>query len=372
MDTQMLVQSEFKQKLSRQGASMHDGRRNGRMIVRSRAPLRLGLAGGGTDVEPYCGLYGGSIMNVTIDRYAYVTLERRADDRIVLESQDMGDPVTLPLAAVLPIDGVLDLHKAVYNRIIADYHGGQPIPLRLSTFSDAPPGSGLGSSSTLVVAIVQAFVEMLALPLGEYDVAHLAYTIERLDLKLNGGKQDQYAAAFGGFNFMEFGGADQVIVNPLKVKPWIASELEASTVLYFTGVSRDSAAIIDRQSQNVRNRNTISIEAMHRLKAESVAMKESILRGDFARLEHTFREGWLSKIQMANGISSPAIDRVYEAAMQAGAYAGKISGAGGGGFMLFLARLDQKRQLIKTLTSFGGRVEPCRFTMDGATAWRIG
>lgn len=342
------------------------------MIIRARAPLRLGLAGGGTDVEPYCGLFGGSVMNVTIDRYAYVTLERLTGDRIILEGQDVGEPVAYPLSASLPIDGRLDLHKAVYNRIVAEHHGGEPIALRLSTFSDAPPGSGLGSSSTLVVAMVQAFVEMLGLPLGEYDVAHLAYTIERLDLSLNGGKQDQYAAAFGGFNFMEFYGGDRVIVNPLKVKDWIVSELEASTVLYFTGVSRESAGIIDQQSRNVRGRKQDSIDAMHQLKAESVAMKESILRGDFARLEQTFREGWASKIRMASGISNAGIDRVYEAALASGAYAGKISGAGGGGFMMFLARLDRKRALMAALAEFGGRVETCRFTHGGATAWRVG
>ena len=342
------------------------------MIIRARAPLRLGLAGGGTDVEPYCGLYGGSVMNVTIDRYAYVTLERLSDSRIELEGQDVGEPVIYPLATELPFDGLLDLHKAVYNRIIADYNGGEPVPVRLSTFSDAPPGSGLGSSSTLVVAMVQAFVELLQLPLGEYDVAHLAYTIERLDLKLNGGKQDQYAAAFGGFNFMEFGGADQVIVNPLKVKSWIHSELEASTVLYFTGVSRQSASIIDQQSRNVREKNDKSIAAMHRLKTESVAMKDSILRGDFARLQRTFHDGWMSKIAMADGISNSGIDRVYHTALANGAYAGKISGAGGGGFMMFLAHLDQKRRLMAALSELGGRVETCRFTLDGATAWRVG
>ena len=341
------------------------------MIIRARAPLRLGLAGGGTDVSPYTDLHGGAVMNATIDRYAYAMVEPLAGDEIVVESLDLTRRRAYPVSARLPLDGELDIAKAVYNRIIADYGEGRAQAVRISTFSEAPAGSGLGSSSAIVVALVQAFTEWLGLPLGEYDVAHLAYVIERQDIGLHGGRQDQYAAAFGGFNFMEFYANDRVIVNPLKIKQEVANELAARTMLCFTGVSRESAAIIAQQSDNVRTGATKSIEAMHALKAQALTMKEALLRGDFDLLAETMREGWLQKRAMASGISNARIEEVQEAAMKAGAYAGKVSGAGGGGFMMLLVPLESRLGLIRTLEGMGCRVEGCFFTQEGATAWRV-
>jgi len=341
------------------------------MIIRARAPLRLGLAGGGTDVSPYTDLHGGAVMNVTIDRYAYAMVEPIPGDEIIVESVDLKRRATYPKAASLPMDGTLDIAKAVYNRIIADYGGGRAQAVRISTFSEAPAGSGLGSSSAIVVAMVQAFTEWLALPLGEYDVAHLAYVIERQDIGLNGGRQDQYAAAFGGFNFMEFYAHDRVIVNPLKIKQEVANELASRTMLCFTGVSRESAAIIDQQSDNVRSGEAKSIEAMHRIKASAVTMKEALLRGDFDLMAETLREGWVQKRAMASGISNARIEEVQDAATRSGAYAGKVSGAGGGGFMMLLVPLESRLGLIATLEAMGCRVEGCSFTQEGATAWRV-
>ncbi|MEJ0018584.1 MAG: hypothetical protein WDN25_18895 [Acetobacteraceae bacterium] len=340
------------------------------LVVRARAPLRLGLAGGGTDVSPYADLHGGAVMNATIDRYIYATIEWREGDEVEFESHDLGLTVRYPAVAPLPFDGRLDLPKAIYNRIAADYLDNRALPLRIATYSEAPAGSGLGSSSTLVVAVLQAFTELLALPLGEYDLAHLAYVIERQDLGLQGGRQDQYAATFGGFNFMEFRANDTVIVNPLRIKREVINELEAQTVLCFTGVSRESASIIAEQARNVESGAAKSIEAMHRLKAAAIEMKEALLKGDLRRLAETLHAGWTSKRDMAQGISNDRIERALEIAMAAGASAGKVSGAGGGGFIMFLAPLERKRAVMTALTDAGYRAETVRYTREGATAWR--
>lgn len=342
------------------------------MLIRSRAPLRLGLAGGGTDVSPYCDQFGGAVLNATIDLYAYCTIESSPDGRIHLIAMDMNEMMAFDLAPQLPADNPLALHIGVYNHIVRDYNGGKSLPVMVSTYCDAPPGSGLGSSSTLVVAMVTAYVEMLNLPLGEYEVARLAYEIERCDLNLQGGRQDQYAAAFGGFNYMEFNHDNQVLVNPLRVKNWIVSELESSLVLFYTGKSRQSATIIEEQSRNVSSMNEGAIEAMHRTKVEAVRMKECLLRGEISRLATVMDAAWQAKKSMARSITNERIDSFYRTAIEAGALCGKVSGAGGGGFMMFLVDVKHKLRVINTLTSnCGGTVLGCHFSSHGAEAWRL-
>ncbi|UPT88643.1 GHMP kinase [Bradyrhizobium barranii subsp. apii] len=341
------------------------------IVARARAPLRLGLAGGGTDVSPYANIYGGAVMNVTIDRYIYASVSPAESHDVELESLDLGLAGRWPSEAPLSYDGKLDLHKATYNRVMRDFHGGQPLPLRISTYSEAPAGSGLGSSSTLVVAVLQALGEFLRLPLGEYDIAHLAYMIERKDLGLAGGRQDQFAAAFGGFNFMEFRDEDQVIVNPLRIKREVVTEFEAQTILCFTGVSRESATIIAEQTYNVQQGATKSVEAMHRLKETALEMKEALLRGDLSRVARALQVGWSSKQEMAAGINNRLIDDAFDLALDAGAIAGKVSGAGGGGFIVFLAPLERRRAVMSALATQGYAAETVRFTSEGAMAWRV-
>src|SRR6476620_8817883 len=242
------------------------------MIYRSKAPLRIGLAGGGTDVSPYCDLYGGAILNVTVSLYAYANIEPLDTNEIIVQAIDRKEEQRFETNPQLPIDGKLDLLKGVYNHVQEKY--GIPLSgFRLSTYVDAPAGSGLGTSSTLVVAIIGAFSEMLRLPLGEYDIAQMAYEIERKKLSMAGGRQDQYAATFGGVNFMEFFAEDKVIVNPLRIKQQYLFELENNLVLYYTATSRESAKIIEKQSQNVVNKEGKSIEAMHQLKEQAQMMK---------------------------------------------------------------------------------------------------
>jgi D-glycero-alpha-D-manno-heptose-7-phosphate kinase len=255
------------------------------MIIRSKAPLRLGLAGGGTDIADYYNRYGGYVLNATVDMYAHCTIEPNDTGTIEFIAADINKNEVYAAEEKLPISPSLPLHTCIYNRIAADFvnarQNPKPLSFKMTTYSDAPAGSGLGSSSTMVVAIIKAFEEWLNLPLGEYDIAALAYKIEREDAALAGGKQDQYAATFGGFNFMEFYENERVIVNPLRLKRWIRNELESSLVLYYTGVSRESANIIKEQIQHTQAGNSKNIESMHEMKNQAVLMKEALLKGNF-------------------------------------------------------------------------------------------
>ncbi len=338
------------------------------MLIRSKAPLRLGLGGGGSDVSPFSDLHGGAILNATINMYAYATIEPRNDGKIVLHAVDKGERFELDSEMTLSIDGNLDLFKGIYNRVVKDFTQ-KPLSFTLTTYVDAPPGSGLGTSSTLVTAVLGAFVEWLKLPLGEYDIAHLAYEIERIDLDMAGGKQDQYAATFGGVNFMEFYADDKVIVNPLRIKPNILNELAYNLVLYYTGTSRVSAQIIEAQRQNVTNNKTDSLEAMHKIKQQAVIMKEALLKGELSKIGEILDYGWQQKKQMAANISNPAIDTLYTNAIKAGASGGKISGAGGGGFMFFYCPGNARHNVINMLSKNGGQVKRYEFVTNGLQSW---
>jgi D-glycero-alpha-D-manno-heptose-7-phosphate kinase len=338
------------------------------MIYRSKAPLRIGLAGGGTDVSPYSDQFGGAILNATVSLFAYANIEPLEENKIIVQALDRKEQQQFDRMPELPIDGTLDLLKGVYNRIQKDY-GITGQGFRLSTFVDAPAGSGLGTSSTLVVAIIGAFVEWLKLPLGDYDIAHYAYQIERKDLNLSGGKQDQYAAMFGGVNFMEFYEDDKVIVNPLRIRSQYLHELENNLVLYFTSTSRDSAAIINEQVKNVTSKNEKSIEAMHQLKEQARMMKEALLKGRLNEFGEILDFGFQQKRRMAHNISNSRIEEIYEAAKKAGATGGKISGAGGGGFMIFYCPGNTNHAVVEKLKTFGGEVKNYTFTKYGLTTW---
>lgn len=340
------------------------------MIYRSKAPLRIGLAGGGTDVSPYCDMFGGAILNATISLYAHATIEPIDEPRLVFTAIDRNKEESFDWQKELPATGCLDLLKGVYNRIQKDYQ----LPaagLRISTNVDVPAGSGLGTSSTLVVAIVGAFTEMLKLPLGEYNMAHYAVEIERKDLNHTGGRQDQYAATFGGVNYMEFFTNDKVVVNPLRIKQEYLFELENNLLLYFTRISRDSGAIIEQQAKNVKTGKECSIEAMHQLKNQAMIMKEALLKGRLNEFGEILDFGFQQKRKMAEGISNPLMEEIYETAKKAGSSGGKISGAGGGGFMIFYCPGNSKYRVIKELEKFGGHVRDYQFVNHGLTTWTI-
>jgi D-glycero-alpha-D-manno-heptose-7-phosphate kinase len=317
-------------------------------------------------------LYGGAILNATISLYAYTTVRPSADGQIHFVALDQNIRQSFPLSAHLDEACGLELHRGVYNRVVRDFSDGKPLPVTIETFCDAPAGSGLGSSSTLVVSMLCTLAEMLSFPLGEYDLAKIAYEIERIDVQLQGGRQDQYAAAFGGFNFMEFDNSSHPLVNPLRVKQWIISELESSLVLFFTGKSRSSAAIIQEESRNVHTGNEDAINAMHATKRHAFEMKDALLRGQIRTLAEVMQAGWIEKKRHAQSISNERLDFLFDLAMTNGAYCGKISGAGGGGFMMFLADPSRRLKLIRALKESGeGNVMECSFTTMGAHAWKV-
>ncbi|GAN76429.1 GHMP family kinase ATP-binding protein [Acidisphaera rubrifaciens] len=340
------------------------------MRIRARAPLRLGLGGGGTDLSPFCDTFGGQVLNATVDLHAYAHIEATEDGRVVFDARDLQTCETYPAAPPLPAEGRLALHQAVHNRVVRQFRDGAPLSLRLTTHCDAPPGSGLGSSSTLVVAILAAYAEWLALGLDGHALARLAWEIERQELGLSGGRQDQYAAAFGGFNFMEFRTDDRVVVNRLRPCGWIVSELEASLVLFYTGASRASAAIIDQQTRNVAARDNAAIDAMHAMKADAADMRDALIAGDFAAIAALLAKGWDAKQRTADCISNPRIEQAFALAIGAGARAGKVSGAGGGGFIMFMVDPPRRPDVVRALARTDGQVMACHFVERGVETWR--
>jgi D-glycero-alpha-D-manno-heptose-7-phosphate kinase len=331
--------------------------------IRARAPLRIGLAGGGTDLSPYCDEFGGAVLNVTIDRFAFASCIARDDDRVIFEADDIGVCEEWGEGSALP------LHRGVYERMINEFNGGRPVPMTLRTTVDAPAGSGLGSSSALVVAMVDALREILQAPLGPYDVARLAYEIERIDLKLSGGRQDQYAAAFGGINYIEFLPDDRVVVNPLRARRDVFCELESSLVICFSGRSRESASIIDDQKTAMQSGDRDAMTALHRLKSDAAEMKTAFTAGDIDRMAEILRRSWEAKKATAAAVSNSAIDELLELGLANGALAGKVSGAGGGGFLFFFVHPENRFRLISALNEASGKASMVKFTETGSETW---
>jgi len=338
--------------------------------TRARAPLRLGLAGGGTDLSPYCDEFGGAVLNCTIDRYAYAFIQPRDDGKVVFRARDLAaeesfdDPGDIRKAS-------LDLHRGVYERMRRDFADGKPLAATITTTVDAPPGSGLGSSSALMVALVDAFRAWLDLPLGQYEVAHLAFEIERHDLALAGGKQDQYAAAFGGANFIEFLAQDRVLVNPLRVPRRVLNEVESSLVVCFSGRSRASDSIIRQQVSGISEGARPALGGLHELKADAIEMKRALLKGDTIEMAKILDRSWAAKKRTAESITNDRIERLYGTARGAGALGGKISGAGGGGFLMFITAPEDRLGLVEALNAAGGAASAVKFTDRGCETWQV-
>jgi len=336
------------------------------MKIRAKAPLRISFAGGGTDVPPYPARNGGCVLNATIDSFAWGSLRSRQDGMIKLASADVKLLLEYTVHSELLLDGQLDLVKAVINHSRARDSGGFDIFLH----SDAPPGPGLGSSSALIVALVGLIKEFKNIRMNSYEIAETAYRIERHDLAIKGGLQDQYAASFGGFNFMEFY-EDRVVINPLRINSEVLNELEHNLLLVYTGQTRQSDRIIEDQTLRFESGNADTVDALAQQKQLALDMKNALMRhklGDFGDLLHS---AWEAKRRMSTKISNPLIEEMYAEARKHGALGGKITGAGGGGFILFYCQFEDKIRVAEALMKVGAVPKEFAFEGAGLQTWQV-
>src|SRR3954453_19370685 len=336
------------------------------MLIRAKAPLRISFAGGGTDVPPFPEREGGLVLNATINRYAYGTLSPREDDKIGIESVDFGMSTEFSAADSPALDGKLDLAKAAIATV---GEGPDRRGFDLFLHANAPPGSGLGSSSAMMVALIGVLAEFRNLPLTDYELAEMAFRIERVELDIKGGLQDQYAAAFGGFNFIELYG-DRVVVNPLRIRPDIVLELEHNMLLAFTGTTRTADHIIEDQTTRFEQAEEDALAGLRQQKELAVAMKDALLKRRLHDFGGLLDDAWRAKKRMSSRISNPRIDEMYEEARRHGAIGGKVTGAGGGGFMLFYCDYRSKHKVAEALTRMGAGAEEVAVVHDGLRTWR--
>lgn len=334
------------------------------MLIRSRAPLRISFCGGGTDVPPYPQQRGGLVLSCTINKYAYGTLMPTDQEGFTVRSLDYNVVAHYDAPSDLLYNGELDLVKAALKWM--GVKGG----VNLFLHSDAPPGSGLGSSSTMTVALVGLLSHYLKKPMTDYEIAEAAYIIERKELGIKGGMQDQYAATFGGFNLIEFNPTN-VVVNPLRIPKHVVNELEYHLLLCYTGRTRLSANILENQIKAYEEKRADVMDALDRMKKLTVEMKNALLTGhldDFGKLMH---EGWLEKKKLTKNITSDQIDKLYDVALKNGAIGGKILGAGGGGYLLIYSDFEKKHTLAEALNKHGGEVVNFGFDHEGLVTWDV-
>jgi D-glycero-alpha-D-manno-heptose-7-phosphate kinase len=337
-----------------------------RVLIRAKAPLRVSFAGGGTDVSPFVDREGGCVLSATINRYAHGTLRSRSDSQVKIQALDYGTSVDYDIREVPAYDGKLDLAKAAIRVMVPT----DTVGFDLFLHSDVPPGSGLGSSSGVVVTLVALLAEHAKRTVTDYEVADLAYRIERQELGIRGGYQDQYAAAFGGFNFIEFADG-RATVNPLRVRPDTVSELELNLLLAYAGAPRFSSHIIEDQVGRYERGEETSVLGLRRIKELAVQMKTALLRGHLNEFAELLHQEWLAKKQLSDKISTPHLEALYEAARNEGALGGKVAGAGGGGFVLLYCPFDRKHRIAQRLREMGCTIADFSFTSSGVQTWSV-
>jgi D-glycero-alpha-D-manno-heptose-7-phosphate kinase len=334
-------------------------------FVRAKAPLRVSFAGGGTDVPPFPQTHGGAVLSATIDKWANASVRSRDDHSLSLRSLDYGQELTIGAEDQIHFDGRLDLPKAALLRMMDRDAQGIDVFLH----STAAPGSGLGASSAMIVAILSALANHNRVPMTVYEIAMMAYALEREDLGIRGGYQDHFAAAFGGFNYMEFN-SDHVVVNPLRVDEATLSELEQNLLLVYTGQTRLSDHIIADQTERLTAGNPDSLDSLLRQRELARQMKDTLLRGRVGDFGCLLDAAWQEKQRMSPRIVTPQILEAYQIARGAGALGGKVTGAGGGGYMVFYCEYERRHLVAQRLIEFGMACSDVTFTPKGVTTWR--
>jgi D-glycero-alpha-D-manno-heptose-7-phosphate kinase len=327
--------------------------------------LRVSFAGGGTDVPPFPEREGGLVLSATINRYAHGTLRPRTDGRVKVESLDLGTALEYGAHERVAYDGNLDLVKAAIRRVS---QLEEPRGIDLFLHTAAPPGSGLGASSALIVALTGLLANYHKLSLSNYEIAQLAWQVERVDLDLSGGLQDQYAATFGGFNFIEFG-ADRVLVNPLRIDPTTVLELESNLILCFTGATRAGDRIIEDQASRYEAQEPDALDGLRMQKELAMAMRDALLVGRLSEFGELLGVAWEHKRRLSPRISTPLIDEAYAEARAHGALGGKVTGAGGGGFMLFYCAPGKRHHVLARLLELGLTETEFSFDQQGLRTW---
>lgn len=332
-------------------------------ILRGRAPLRISFAGGGTDLPYFFDKHGGAVVSATIDKYCYATLVKRADSRILIDS-DLTPETDVFVDSVkdLKYDGKFDLIKAVINIMKPDFG------FELYLHNDIPPGRGLGSSASFAVLIASLLNGLMEARMNDYKIAEVAYKAEREELKIKGGWQDQYATVTGGFNFMEFS-SEKTIVYPLRLKEEVINELRSHLLLCYVGKTHSSSEVHARQEETFKNNESEVLPNLNNLKQLAIEIRDSLLTNHFETFGKMLHQSWEYKRKFSTSISNSAIDNLYEVGLKHGAYGGRLLGAGDGGYILFFYQPKRRNELKRALEKAGGEVTNFNFDFEGTKVW---
>jgi D-glycero-alpha-D-manno-heptose-7-phosphate kinase len=329
------------------------------LIVRS--PVRISFGGGGTDLPAYYEKYGGAVLSAAINKYFYTVLQKRSDGKIQVISSDLRAVETWKDIARMSVKGTeLEIPFSVLKEM------GCNVSVNLFLASEIPPGTGLGSSASVCVNVLKTLAAYLHIPLSKYDLAEKAFYIARTILEKPVGKQDEYAAAFGGLNYITFNADGSTLVEPVDLDMALLRELQASLMLFFTGASHHSWTILQEQERSTQREQRVAIDSLQEIGGLPGRMRTALRGGDLQTFGTLLHEGWEAKKRVSSKISNPLIDQMYEVARQNGALGGKITGAGGGGFLMLLCKEQQQPAVHKALTQLGAREMEFEFDFQGA------